>query len=153
MNMAVHFSSADQTWETTQNFFDKLNEEFCFLLDSCATRETAKCATYFTPEDDGLRQDWHNYCGPVWMNPPYGRQIGKWIEKAATEAKAGATVVALIPARTDTKYFHEHVWDEETGKPRPWVREIRFVRGRLKFGNAKAGAPFPSMVVVFGGGS
>lgn len=154
MNMAVHFSSQDQTWETPQDFFNQLDREFGFVLDVCAFPETAKCADYYTPEIDGLVQQWAADArgGWAWMNPPYGRAIKDWIEKAAIEAEVhGAKIVALIPARTDTTYWHKWIWSEATNSPRSWVREVRFVRGRLKFGNAKNAAPFPSAVIVFGG--
>lgn len=128
------FSSNTDNWETPQQLFDQLNDEFCFDLDVCALPENAKCEKYFTPETDGLKQEW---TGTVWCNPPYGRKIGLWVEKAYS---ATCTVVMLLPARTDTKWFHEYVY----GKA-----EIRFVKGRLKFGGAKCGAPFPSMVVIY----
>lgn len=130
----VHFSSATDLWETPQKFFDDLNREFNFETDVCALPENAKCEKYFTPEQDGLKQEWTGVC---WCNPPYGRQIGKWVEKAA---KSNATVVMLVPARTDTAWFHDWIL--------PFA-EVRFVRGRLKFGGAKNGAPFPSMVVIY----
>lgn len=129
------FSTATDLWETPQDFFDALNEEFRFETDVCAIPENAKCEKYFTPEQDGLKQDWTGVC---WCNPPYGRQIGKWVEKAA---KSNATVVMLVPARTDTAWFHDWIL--------PFA-EIRFVRGRLRFGGAENNAPFPSMVCVFG---
>lgn len=135
-NLAVHFSSASDMWETPQNFFDELNAEFGFEVDVCATPENAKCARYFTPEQDGLAQEWTGTC---WMNPPYGRQISKWVRKAYESAQKGATVVCLLPARTDTSWWHDYCMKGE----------IRFVRGRLKFGNASENAPFPSAVVVF----
>lgn len=116
------FSSATDMWETPQNFFDELDKEFHFSCDVCATRENAKCAKFYTPEQDGLKQTWE---GTLWMNPPYGREIGKWVKKAS---ESNATVVCLLPARTDTRWFHDYVY----GKA-----EIRFVRGRLKFGAAK----------------
>ena len=128
------FTSNTDLWETNQDFFDSLNREFHFDLDACALPENAKCERYFTPEEDGLKQEWN---GTVWCNPPYGRQIGKWVEKAY---KSGCTVVMLIPARTDTRWFHDYIY----GKA-----EIRFVRGRLKFGESKNRAPFPSMVVIY----
>lgn len=134
---AVMFSSATDLWETPQDFFDKLNDEFCFDLDVCALPENAKCDRYFTPEQDGLRQQW---TGTVWCNPPYGRQIGRWVEKAEKSSEDGTTVVMLLPARTDTKWFHQYIY----GKT-----EIRFIPGRLKFGGSKNSAPFPSMVVIF----
>lgn len=133
MNTELMFSSKTDMWSTPQDFFDKLNAEFNFTLDACAIPENAKCANFFTPADDGLRQEWK---GVVWCNPPYGVEIGKWVRKAH-ESKA--TVVMLLPARTDTKWFHEYIY----GKA-----EIRFIKGRLKFGNEKNSAPFPSMVVV-----
>ena len=140
MNTAIMFSSETDLWSTPQDFFDELNAEFNFTLDPCATRENAKCAKYFTVEDDGLKQDWQGET--VFCNPPYGREIGKWVKKCYEESKKpGTTVVMLIPARTDTSYFHDFIY----GK----AREIRFIRGRLKFGDAKNSAPFPSMVVVF----
>ncbi|HET8689681.1 MAG TPA: DNA N-6-adenine-methyltransferase [Methanosarcina sp.] len=123
-------------WSTPQDFFDKLNAEFGFDLDVCATPDNAKCACYFTEAENGLAQEWS---GMVWMNPPYGREIGKWMRKAYESAQAGATVVCLVPARTDTAWWHDYA-----------IRgEIRFIRGRLKFGGSKNSAPFPSAVVVF----
>jgi len=130
----VLFSSRSNEWETPQDFFDSLNAEFGFTLDVCASEENHKCQFYYTKDDDGLRQPWS---GTVWCNPPYGRGIGKWVEKAA---KADCTVVMLIPARTDTKWFHEFIY----GKA-----EVRFVKGRLRFGGSKTDAPFPNMVVIF----
>ena len=140
MNTDLMFSSKTDMWETPQDFFDKLNDEFHFTLDACATSENAKCARFYTKEQDGLAQPWD---GVVWCNPPYCRQTGKWVEKAYNESKCGATVVMLIPCRPDVSYFHDFI----LGKA-----EVRFVRGRLKFGGSKNSAPFPSMVVVFGEG-
>ena len=140
MNTKTMFSSATDLWATPQSFFDKLNEEFHFTLDPCATPQNAKCASYFTQEIDGLKQDWGGHT--VFCNPPYGRELPKWVQKAHKESKKpGTTVVMLIPARTDTSYFHDYIYHH--------AREIRFIRGRLKFGNSKNSAPFPSMVVVF----
>ena len=134
--MNVHFSSATDLHATPQDFFDRLDAEFGFDLDVCASPENAKCTIYFTKEDDGLSRDW---TGVVWMNPPYGREIGRWLRKANESVKDnGATVVCLVPARTDTNWWHEYVIKHE----------VRFVRGRLKFGNAKNSAPFPSAVVI-----
>lgn len=136
----VLFSSKEEVWATPQDFFDHLDEEFNFTLDPCALPENAKCAKFFTPEDDGLLQDWGGET--VFCNPPYGRKIYSWVQKCAEESKKPNTkVVMLIPARTDTKYFHEFIYHKAT--------DIRFVRGRLKFGDGKNSAPFPSMVVVF----
>lgn len=135
------YSSKEIEWETPQIFFNKLNEEFHFTLDPCATTQNAKCAKYFTKDIDGLSQSWKDE--RVYCNPPYGKEISKWIEKAFYETNNGrGIVVMLLPARTDTKYFHDYIY----GKA-----ELRFIRGRLKFGNAKNSAPFPSMVVIFRG--
>ncbi len=137
----VYFSSASDEWSTPQTFFDVLNDEFGFTLDVCATETNAKCKRYFTREEDGLKQPWgSNRC---WMNPPYGRQIGAWMAKADAEASTGALVVCLVPARTDTGWWHDYAAKAD---------EIRFVRGRLRFGDATNAAPFPSAVVVFRGG-
>lgn len=136
------FSSKKMDWATPKDFFDKLNNEFGFDLDVCASDENAKCPDYFTEQDDCLTQDWSGR--RCFMNPPYGREIGKFIAKARREAQEnGALVVCLIPARTDTAYWHDHIFDH--------AAEIRFIRGRLKFGDGKNSAPFPSAVVVFDG--
>ena len=137
MNTEVMFSSATDLWATPQDYFDSVAKEFQFSVDVCALPENAKCKRYFSPEDDGLAQKWGGVC---WMNPPYGRVIGKWVEKAYNSAQDGATVVALLPARTDTKWFHDYIY----GKA-----EIRFIRGRLRFGGCKNPAPFPSMLVIW----
>lgn len=136
MNTELMFSSGTDLWATPQNFFNALDREFHFTVDTCATPENAKCAHYFTADQNGLAQVWDGVC---WCNPPYGREIGKWVRKAAESC---CTVVMLLPARTDTAWFHDYIY----GKA-----EIRFVRGRLKFGNAKNSAPFPSMIVIFSG--
>ena len=132
----VHFSSKTDLWETPQDFFDRYNAIYGFTLDVCALPDNAKCNTYFTPEQDGLSQEWVGVC---WMNPPYGRAIAKWVQKAFESAKHGATVVCLLPARTDTRWWHDYC---QRG-------DVTFVRGRLKFGGHKNSAPFPSAVVVF----
>jgi site-specific DNA-methyltransferase (adenine-specific) len=134
MDTKVLFSSKTDLWETPQAFFDSLNKEFHFTIDVCALQENSKCDKYYTPLDDGLAQEW---CGVVWCNPPYGREVCKWVRKAYF---AKATVVMLLPARTDTKWFHDYIAEKQ---------EVRFVKGRLKFGGCKNSAPFPSMVVVF----
>lgn len=134
----VHFSSATDNWATPQDLFDRINAVFRFTLDAAASAENAKCARYFTREQDGLVQDWGREV--VWLNSPYGREIGKWIGKARAAAEQGATVVCLVPARTDTAWWHDHVIP---------AGEVTFLRGRLRFGNATAGAPFPSAIVVF----
>lgn len=131
------FSSNTDLWATPNDFFNQLNKEFNFEVDVCALEDNAKCQKYFTPDMDGLKQEWSGVC---WMNPPYGRQINKWVEKAYQSSKKGATVVCLLPARTDTKWWHDYCMKGE----------IRLVKGRLKFGGSKSNAPFPSAVVIFG---
>ena len=138
MNTDVMFSSKTDQWSTPQEFFDKLNEEFQFTLDPCADAQNHKCEKFYAKEQDGLVQSWSGE--RVFCNPPYGRELPKWVKKCYDESKKGALVVMLIPARTDTSYFHDYIY----GKA-----EIRFIRGRLKFGDSKQSAPFPSMVVVF----
>jgi phage N-6-adenine-methyltransferase len=123
-------------WETPQTFFDTLNAEFGFTLDVAAQPHNAKCPRYFTPSDDGLVQPWTGVC---WMNPPYGRMIAAWMQKAYESALTGATVVCLVPARTDTRWWHTYAAQGE----------IRFVRGRLTFGSAACTAPFPSVLIIF----
>ncbi|MCQ2577483.1 MAG: phage N-6-adenine-methyltransferase [Treponema sp.] len=136
------FTSNTCMWGTPQKFFDELNKEFNFDVDVCAVSENAKCKKFFSPEMDGLKQNWGGYTN-VWCNPPYGREMPKWIEKAhRTWKEFGNTVVMLIPARTDTKAFHEFIYHQA---------EIRFVKGRLKFNDGKNPAPFPSMIVIFKG--
>lgn len=136
--MNVHFSSKTDLWATPQAFFDEIDKEFHFETDVCALPENAKCKKYFTPAQDGLSQEWSGVC---WMNPPYGREIAKWMKKAYESSLRGATVVCLVPSRTDTKWFHDFAMKGE----------IRFVKGRLKFGGCENSAPFPSAVVVFRG--
>ena len=133
----VHFSSQTDLWATPEAFFDRWNATFHFELDVCALPQNAKCARYFTPEEDGLKQRWTGVC---WMNPPYGREIGHWVKKAYQSAKEGATVVCLLPSRTDTRWWHSFV---------VLADEVHFIQGRLKFGGSKNSAPFPSAVVVF----
>ena len=134
MNTEVMFSSKTDLWETPQDLFDKYDAIYHFETDVCALLENAKCERFFTPEMDELKQEWTGVC---WCNPPYGRQVGKWVEKAVNSF---ATVVMLLPARTDTKWCHD--WCLPYGK-------IEFLRGRLKFGGCDNSAPFPSMIVVF----
>lgn len=136
--LQVMFSSKTPVWSTPQDLFNTLDSVFKFDLDVCALHSNAKTARFFTPEQDGLTQDWgKSIC---FMNPPYGRQIGNWIAKAFNSAKCGAIVVCLLPARTDTKWWHDYVsqsiWTE-------------LLKGRLRFGDSKNTAPFPSAVVVF----
>lgn len=139
MNSGVFYSSKTDMWATPQDFFDALDAEFHFTLDACAVKENAKCEAYYTPEQDGLDQPW---TGRVWCNPPYGRNVGQWVKKAHDTASGGGFVVMLLPARTDTRWFHDYIY----GKT-----EVRFIKGRLKFGSCQNAAPFPSMVVIFGG--
>lgn len=134
--MSVHYSSDRDDWETPQDLFDELDSEFGFELDVCALEASAKCERFFTPAEDGLAQEWTGTC---WMNPPYGEIIVEWVHKARRSAEAGATVVCLVPARVDTAWWWENCL----------AGEIRFLRGRLRFGGGESGAPFPSAVVVF----
>lgn len=128
-------SSNTAEWATPQAFFDELDKEFHFTLDPCCTHENAKCEKHYTKAEDGLKHSWGGE--RVYCNPPYGREIGKWVQKAY-ESKT--LVVMLLPARTDTRWFHDYIY----GKA-----EIRFIKGRLHFNDGKEGAPFPSMVVIF----
>ena len=139
------FSSKSNEWGTPQDFFDGVNIKYRFTLDCCAIDDNAKCKKYYTKEDDALSKDWSN--NVVWMNPPYGKGIDKWLKKAYNESrKDDTTVVCLIPARTDTRYWHDYCMKAD---------EISFVKGRLKFKKGvskdQAPAPFPSALVVFSG--
>lgn len=135
------FSSQKMDWSTPDDFFAELNKEFGFNLDPCSDDSNHKCENYFTEADNGLIQNWGGY--RVFCNPPYGREIYQWVEKCYHEGcKEDTLVVLLIPARTDTKYFHDFILNRA---------EIRFIKGRLKFGGSTEAAPFPSMVVIFRG--
>ena len=134
--MKVYHRSQSTEWETPQEFFDDLNAEFGFTLDVAAQPKNAKCPDYYTPAVDGLAQPWTGIC---WLNPPYGRRLGAWMKKAYESALQGATVVCLVPARTDTRWWHTYARQGE----------IRYVQGRLRFGGAAHPAPFPSAVVIF----
>lgn len=144
MNTDLMFSSKNENWETPQDFFDALDNEFHFTLDPCANDENHKVPKYFTKEIDGLSLNWGGEI--TFCNPPYGKQIGKWVKKAyetyknAWNYKYKTVVVMLLPARTDTKWFHDYIYNKA---------EIRFIKGRLKFGGCKNSAPFPSMVVIY----
>ena len=131
-------SSQTPEWETPQALFNKLDQEFQFTLDPCASDTNHKCLRYFTKAHNGLVQDWHP--ATVFMNPPYGREIADWVRKAYEESRKGAFVVALLPCRTDTRWWHEYVMR---------AKEVRFIKGRIKFGGAPAGAPFPSCIVIW----
>lgn len=140
MNKIIFSSKTDQ-WATPQSFFDELDHEFDFNLDACADESNHKCDHYYTAQQNGLLQNWGGY--RVFCNPPYGKDISKWVEKCYKEGQKENTIVCLlIPARTDTKYFHDYILHRS---------EIRFVKGRLKFGDGHDSAPFPSMVVIFRG--
>ena len=134
------YSSKKMDWGTPQPLFDSLNAEFRFTLDPCASDENHKCEKYFTESQNGLSQDWGKE--RVFCNPPYGRSIGNWVKKCAEHDDLA---VMLIPARTDTNWFHEYIYNN------PRV-QIRFLPGRVKFQGAQNSAPFPSMVVIFNGG-
>ncbi len=141
---SYHKPGATIEWATPQPIFDKLNEEFGFDVDVCANDTNAKCKMYLTKEQDGLTSPWYHKDEAertFWMNPPYGRVIADWMKKAYEEAQKGATVVCLVPARTDTRWWHGYAMKGE----------IRFIKGRLKFGDSKSNAPFPSAVVIFRG--
>jgi len=142
----VHYSSKSNEWCTPKNVFLNLDEEFDFILDAAASKENTLCEQFFSKEDDALTKDWSEY-GSVWCNPPYGRQVSKFIKKGFEESKKGATVVMLVPARVDTKWWHSYCAKAE----------VRFIKGRLKFARTgdteddpvPAAAPFPSAIVVF----
>jgi site-specific DNA-methyltransferase (adenine-specific) len=132
-------SSKSNEWATPQTFFDELDNEFNFTLDPCSTSDNHKCKKYYTFEDDGLSKDWSNEI--VFMNPPYGGHTGEWIKKAWESSLNGATVVCLIVSSTDRSYWHDYIF--------PYASEIRWVRGRLSFGEVKSTAPFASALVIF----
>ena len=140
---AVMFSSTSEEWATPRALLEVVRQEYPIALDVCATPENTACPAYFTKADNALRLPWTGCC---WMNPPYGRGIGAWIAKAAQSAREGATVVCLLPARTDTKWWHAHCQPilEEHG-----TKRVTFLAGRLHFNEAETGAPFPSVIVVF----
>ena len=147
MNESVHFMSKRSDWATPQDLFDKLDKEFNFDIDVCADATNAKCKRYYSIEDDALSKTWKGYC---FMNPPYGREISKWVQKAYESSGANsfspislgeATVVCLLPSRTDTKWWHDYVMKADT---------VKFIKGRLKFDGHKNSAPFPSAIVIFG---
>ena len=135
------YSSNTDNWATPQAFFDMLDKHFHFELDVCASEDNHKCLNYFDKTDNGLEKNWSKV---NWLNPPYGKVIGDWIKKAYEESKKGCTVVCLVPARTDTKWFHNYCFN---------YGEVIFIKGRLKFGNSNNSAPFPSALVIFGGGN
>lgn len=133
------FSSKKMNWGTPQKLFDTLNAEFHFTLDPCADDFNHKCEKYYTEVDDGLSKDWGTET--VFCNPPYGREIAKWVKKCSEHR---GLAVMLIPARTDTRWFHEYIWMQDNVS-------VAFLPGRVKFEGAKNSAPFPSMIVTFRG--
>jgi len=143
------YSSADATWTTPRDFFDLVDAEFGFVLDAAALAASALCVEWYGPDHpdperrDALVRDWAVDSGgrPVWLNPPYGRVIKQWVAKAEETMSRGGVVVCLVPARTDTAWWHDHCIN----------KQVRYLRGRLKFGNQKNSAPFPSAVVVMDG--
>jgi len=149
MGIGIHASSKSAEWESPPEIFREYDKDYHFTLDVCANAKNALCKTFFDKSMDGLSQDWGTHV--CWMNPPYGREIGKWVRKAFESAKAGATVVCFLPARTDTRWWHEYVMRGE----------IRFLRGRFKLQNRAfpsyrddlshktSPAPFPCAMVVF----
>lgn len=152
----LHSRQSDE-WATPPDLFAALDREFHFDVDAAATADNALCEVYWDQHADALVQPWATYHVPfgpatfdhpiVYCNPPYSRCL-EFLSKAAQEASRGATVVCLVPARTDTRWFHALVWDADRHQPRPGV-EVRFVKGRLRFGGSTNGAPFPSLIVVF----
>lgn len=142
----VHFKSGNKEWETPDSLFKPLEKEFNIVFDVCATHSNTKSRKWFDRKTDALKYSWsvipyvNNKKEALWMNPPYGRSIDNWVRKAYEEATKGATVIALLPARTDTSWFHNYIYNKH---------EVRFLKGRIKFVDAKSSAPFPSMVVVF----
>lgn len=156
----MHFSSSKHDWETPDSLFAKLDREFHFTLDGAASPQNAKCPRFYCeehwyrsqPRVDFLRAGLSSLRGEtIFLNPPYGRELGAWVHAAARAGSYGATAVMLIPSRTDTAYWHDFIWDDVRHEPRPGV-EARFLCGRVKFKGAKSGAPFPSAVVVFHAG-
>lgn len=148
LSVAPQMLSSDyDAWTTPRPLFETLDSIFGFRLDPCCERKTAKCMTYFTRQDDGLVQDWASV-GNAFVNPPYGKALPAWMNKCVREAAKRVTVVALIPARTETAYWHDIVF--------PFATCVCFVRGRVKFGDSKSpdggrvGAPFPSAIITFG---
>lgn len=149
MNTAVMFSKASDEWSTPDAFYSTLDNEFLFSIDAAASSKNHKCDDWFGPggsEEDALSCDWPSFT-TYWLNPPYSR-CREFLEKASYQPAFGSVVVCLVPSRTDTRWWHDYVWDAGQHQPKPNV-EIRFIKGRLRFGGASAGAPFPSCVVIF----
>jgi site-specific DNA-methyltransferase (adenine-specific) len=142
----VHFKSGNKEWETPESLFQPLKKEFDIVLDVCASEHNTKCKAYIDRKGNSLVSSWSTLISQLgenkaaWMNPPYGRGIDKWVKKAFDEAQKGATIIALLPARTDTSWFHNYIHNKH---------EVRFLKGRIKFVGAPSSAPFPSMIVIF----
>ena len=147
----VLFSSKSENWQTSKKLFDQLNLEYEFQLDPCTNEDNPLRTPYFyTKEQNGLLKSWN--FGNVFVNPPYNREIEKWLEKAIHEIKYSDKIeyiVFLLPVRTDTSWFHKYIYDIRTHDYRNHIEDVCFLKGRLKFGNSKNSAPFPSMIVVF----
>lgn len=141
-NLEIMFSNKSNEWATPQDLFNELDREFRFTLDPCADETNHKCDRYYTVNDDGLSQDWSGE--RVFCNPPYGRPVDRWVRKCFEEVYCGkcSLAVMLLFAKTDTKWFHNYIYNKA---------EIRFLKGRVRFGNQRNDAPFPSMVVIFRG--
>lgn len=135
------YSSAKEDWETPPELFNELNKEFNFKCDLAANADNHKCDKYYSGYNSSLNCRWMPFDGPFWLNPPYGRDIKKWVKKAYEESKLGAKIVCLLPSRTGAAWFQDYV----LGKA-----EIRFLRGRLKFVGAKHSAPFDSVIAIYG---
>lgn len=142
----VHFQSSNKEWETPDSVFTPLQKEFKIVLDVCAGEKNTKCKAYFDKKLNGLSSSWGlakevgGENAACWMNPPYGRGIDRWVHKAHEESLKGITTIALLPARTDTSWFHNYILNKH---------EVRFLKGRIKFVDAPSSAPFPSMIVIF----
>lgn len=142
----VHFKSGNKEWETPESLFQPLRKEFNIVLDTCASESNTKCKAWIDRKMNSLVSNWYTMISTIrldgagWMNPPYGRGIDKWVRKAHEESLKGATIIALLPARTDTSWFHNYIHNKH---------EVRFLKGRIKFVDAKSSAPFPSMIVIF----
>jgi|SRR6478752_6560881 len=142
MNTEVMFSSASDEWSTPRDFLANLKSKgFDFSWDLAASEENTVCSFYFNKEQDSLQREWHLLSGWLWLNPPYSR-CKEFMEKAYSEMQKGAKIIALLPTRTDTKWFHDYIYRKDGV-------DIQFIKGRLKFGNSVNSAPFPSMLVYF----
>ena len=144
-NWSASFSSDKMDWRTPPKVFERFDKLFKFQLDAAASEANALCPKYYTKEDDALTKDWVKDATRIWVNPPYGRSIGKWIKKCQEEAQKGCIVVALIFSRTDTKWWHDHIMGSAS--------MVYLIKGRIKFLTPEGGkansAPAPSCVVVW----